>query len=456
MSALFRALTNRETVDLQRAFGAPDITSQEMQNAIAGWLDMWFQRKPDGCEDPCQRLPYAIISKLCKAVFSEYDSSLQDDDGQLQCFDDARKRLDAIKTDIMQWGMVGGAVLVKPLYTAQGIEWRYIRRDGYSVLGRDADGALTDICLCEKTAAGRSWYTLMERRTAGAAGVTVRYKLYLSSSAATLGQYVPLNTLDKYKDLPEECILPGVPGVGLAEMKMPMVNCVDGSHDGISLLEPVQGLIHAINRNEYQLSREFELGRARVIASADMLKSTQNGKKLVDDLFVGMEEDPSRVGLTIFAPELRNANYEERRQAYLKAIENLLGIKRGILSDVEAAERTATEINTSAGDYAVSIMELQSLWYDTLQEALQLAARHLELYRVCAPGAWKPDLLTVTWGNGVLYDADKEWAERRQMVADGLLRPELALAWKFDQPCETEADLAAIRKKYMPEAEALV
>lgn len=59
--------------------------------------------------------------------------------------------------------------------------------------------------------------------------------------------------------------------------------------------------------------------------------------------------------------------------------------------------------------------------------------------------------MTVTWGNGVLYDADKEWTDRKEMVQMGLLKPELALAWKFDLPSETEADLEAIRQKYMPE-----
>ena len=459
MSAFFRALTKTESSDLQRAFGAPDITSEQMKQAIIEWFLMWFQRGACDCEDPCQRLPYTIVSKLCKAIFGEYDSRLQLREGQrsegpLQYMDDARKRLDAIKTEIMQWGMVGGAVLVKPILTQQGIDWRYIRRDGYIVLGRGADGGLTDICSSEKTAAGRSWYTFVERRTASAEGLLIRNKLYCSSNPETLGRNVPLDTLPQYGNLQAESFFPGIGGVGLVQMRMPMVNCIDGSHDGISLLEPVQGLIHAINRNEYQLNREFELGRARVIASEDMLRSYNDKKRLVDDLFVGVADDPARVGLTIFAPELRNANYEQRRQAYLKAIENLLGIKRGILSDVEAAERTATEINSSAGDYAVSIMELQSLWYDTLQEALKLADEMLRLYGYYTGSVWDPKLLAVTWGNGVLYDADKEWAERRQMVADGLLKPELALAWKFDLPCETEADLAAIRQKYMPEAES--
>lgn len=164
-----------------------------------------------------------------------------------------------------------------------------------------------------------------------------------------------------------------------------------------------------------------------------------------------MEESPGNVGITTFSPALRDENYERRRQAYLKAIENLLGIKRGILSDAEATEKTATEITSSAGDYSLSIIDFQRLWYDSLQAALRLADQIGQAYHLCDATPWDPDTLTVTWGNGVLYDADKEWAERKEMVQMGLLRPELALAWKFDLPCESDTDLAAIRQKYMPE-----
>ena len=36
------------------------------------------------------------------------------------------------------------------------------------------------------------------------------------------------------------------------------------------------------------------------------------------------------------------------------------------------------------------------------------------------------------------------------MVTDGLLRPEIALAWYYNLPAETEDDLHAVREKYMP------
>ena len=239
-----------------------------------------------------------------------------------------------------------------------------------------------------------------------------------------------------------------IDGIGMVFLRMPITNCVDGSADGVSIYEPAMGLIHRINENELQFSREFELGRMRVVASADILR-THNGKKsLTDDVFVGLDGNEQSVGITPFAPALRNESYEARRQTYLKAIENLLGIKRGILSDAEAVSKTATEINSSAGDYSLSIIDFQHLYYDALQAALRLGNQIGQAYRLCDASAWSADELTVTWGNGVLYDADQEWTERKELVQMGLLKPELALAWKFDLPAETEADLAEIRKNY--------
>ena len=65
---------------------------------------------------------------------------------------------------------------------------------------------------------------------------------------------------------------------------------------------------------------------------------------------------------------------------------------------------------------------------------------------------WWPTELCIDWGDGVLYDRSRVWAEQQQMVASGLLRPEIALAWYYDLPAETEVDLQAVREKYMPVA----
>ena len=113
------------------------------------------------------------------------------------------------------------------------------------------------------------------------------------------------------------------------------------------------------------------------------------------------------------------------------------------------------QVDLLCDGYSLSIMDFQHLYYDALQAALRLGEQIGQAYHLCDASAWDADELAVTWGNGVLYDADQEWTERKELVQMGLLKPELALAWKFDLPAESEADLAEIRKNYMPELKDL-
>lgn len=349
MGALIRALTNNAVENIEEALGMTDATSSAMKHAIAEWYAAWYGRAPTKTEDPCQRLPYAIVNKLCKATFGEYDSGLQHtDSAKAKYLDGVRSTFDACKTSFMTQAMIGGEAWAKPVPMPDGrLTWQIVGRDSVIILGRDASGIPSDVALCEKSvSADHHFYTLVERRTSFAGRLTIRYRLYCSDNKSTLGRRVPLASLPQYERLEDEYTF-AVPidGVGMVFLRMPITNCVDGSADGVSIYEPAMGLIHRINENELQFSREFELGRMRVVASADILR-THNGKKsLTDDVFVGLDGNEQSVGITPFAPALRNESYEARRQTYLKAIENLLGIKRGILSDAEAVSKTATEIN---------------------------------------------------------------------------------------------------------------
>ena len=69
------------------------------------------------------------------------------------------------------------------------------------------------------------------------------------------------------------------------------------------------------------------------------------------------------------------------------------------------------------------------------------------------PGAREiaEDEVTFDWGNGVLYDEEATWADMKDQVSRGLLKPEIAVGWRYGMPYDTPADLQKIREKYMPE-----
>ena len=425
----------------EEAFGAADKTGRAMRQAIDRWYGLYFGKPGRQDTDPCQRIAYTVVNHLVKAVFGEYSVKTE---GQLE--KQAVNALNGKCREAMQQALIAGECYLKPWFDKENLCIGVIPRGNVLIFGRDADGAPTDMGTVERCTHGKYYYTLLERRYIDDRGCAViENKLFRSLNADSLGQQVPLRELEQYQSLPDLYRYGEAFGsVGLIRLKNPEFNCVDGSADGVSVYAAAAGLIDSIDENEAQLVGEFRRGESRIIVSADMLTAD---KLLQDHLFVGLDEDPQSVGITVFSPQLREQSYINRKKEYLRNIESIIGLRRGILSDTNVDRKTATEIASSAGDYNLTIIQLQECWEQALRQTVQLC-RALAKAQGHEQTPEKP--LTVDWGNGVLYDEDKTWEDYRQMVSQGLLKPELALAWRFGLPADTREDIARIRSAYMP------
>ena len=464
--SIVKALFDQSVISTDECFGQPDVTSQEMRDAINAWRDTYLKREGDKASDPCMRMAYVIVHKLQKGVFAEYSSDILDKEktAKGKWMDRNLSQLDLIRDSILQWMLIGGECWVKPV-PRPGPDGSTIfapllvHRTDAVILAREPDGRVTSIVTAEHTARGSQYYTLLERRTVDANGyLTIENKLYASFDRGTLGIRTALSKLDRYAQLPDLYTYPvPVGGVGMTPLRVPLANCVDGSMDAISIYEPAMGLIRNIDQNEKQLNDEFELARDRLIAPAEMLKTGRDGRRTLDDsVFVALKDIHSDLAPTAFTPQLRDEPYERREQKYLRAIENQIGLKRGMLSDAQEVEKTAFEVASTAGDYNLSLLDLQQVWFDGVREYLTLCDTLGKMYRYCDQSAWDvTEQLAITWGNGVLYDPDRELETDLRLVAAQLLKPEIAVARHFDQPWEDEEDLKNVREKYMPAMEEL-
>lgn len=450
--SIFTALTM--PYNLEEAFGAKDCTTDRMKQAITDWFHLYYNQTATKDSDPCQRIAFTVVSKLAKTCFAEYQATSTDAFVQT-----VLSALDKVRKDAMQMLMIGGEAFLKPIFTPHGIVFSVIRRDNVLVFGRSASGTPTDIGTIERQTQGRFFYTLLERRSVDATGrLTIRNTLYRSDVAGTLGYPVPLESLVQYEALAEEYTFPmPLGGLGLVYMRMETINCVDGSADGVSVYAPAVGLIHNIDRNEALMNGEFERGQSKVFASADLMTRDKNGRRrFSDDIFVALDESPEEIGVTIFSPTLREQSFLNRKAEYLRNVESVIGIKRGLLSEVEAQERTAKEITSSEGDYNLTITDLQGIWSNAVQTAVKLCGTLGKLYRMPDAHEVAEDVVTLDFGNGVLFDEEKTWTNYLDMVARGLLKPEIAVGWRFNMPTETESDRRKVREKYMPQLQNFV
>lgn len=351
------------------AFGAEDASSEAMKRAVGKWFSLYYDR-----EDLMQ-LPYTIVRKLVRSVFAEQRlTGLENWPGQ----------------NALELALIGGESFLKPVRVEGSWQWRPIPRGSILVFGRDWHGEPTDVGLMEKTRKGRWFYTLLERRRLGADGLlTVTNRLFRSANRRELGRETALSEQPLYAGLPESYTYPlPLGGVGLVRLKLPVANCVDGSREGVSIYAAAEPLLAAIAENEEQLQDEFRRGQSRLVVSRDMLR----GGQLTDSLFVGLDESPENVGITIFAPELREQSFLARQQAYLRSVEHVIGLKRGLLSQVEAEDRTATEITSSEGEYMTLIWELRR----AVEEAAESSAGLLD---TLDGGSRRVEM---HWGDGIV------------------------------------------------------
>lgn len=431
----------------EEAFGAWDQTSYAMRKAIAEWFRIYYGSQKQEGSDPCQRIGYTVVSKLVRTVFGEYQATSDDPFTRA-----VLNELKSTARQAMEMSLVGGECYMKPCPGKAGFSFTLIPRTNVLIFGRDSGGNITDMGTVEHSVRGRFYYTLLERRTVDENGyLTIQNKLFRSLNAQNLGTQTPLSGHPEYAALPESYRYESPIGsVGLVRVKTPMLNCVDGSFDGVSVYAPAVGLIACVDENEAQLRGEFRRGQSRIIASRDLLKDDGSGSlSLEDHLFVGLDEDPEQVGITVFSPQLRQQSYLERKQEYLRNVESVIGLKRGMLSDANVEDRTATEISSSAGDYNLTVMDYQRMWEQAVADGVQLCHILGKLYGMCEPP--KEYTVSIDWGNGVLYDEDKTWESYQKMVSDGLLKPEIALGWRFNMPVESEEDLQKIRSRFMPQ-----
>ena len=132
---------------LEQAFGKSDVTSVKMRAAVREWFDLYYG-VPRAGEDTAPRVAALIVGKLCRTVFAEYETRLPP-----EAPDPLRRSLSALNAaakTAMQYALVGGECLLKPVPRDGAFDFAAIRRDCYVPLARDAHGSLLAVGTMER------------------------------------------------------------------------------------------------------------------------------------------------------------------------------------------------------------------------------------------------------------------------------------------------------------------
>lgn len=458
--------TDFSPVNLDEAFGCNDVTTPQMQVAIKEWFDLYFDMHDCCCDSSsAQRIPYNIVDGLTNAVFGEYEYSISSAD----YFERAAGAIESIRMSAFQNAMIGGEALVKVTPNRDNFDYTVVPRYNYMVFNRDSDKNITDIGMveCKHRSYGSQtyYYTLMERRHYDEnLNVVIEYRLYRSLNEITgvanwcPGNLVPLNTIPEYAELEENAVITAkIDNLGLIPIRTSMVNSVDGSKEPVSFYAAAIKEIKRLYQHESRIESEYRLTHPRLIVAGDVEQRDRFGRLVALPEYVqAIDATTKDNSFQIFNPTPHQNELEARENQLLRNIENILSLRRGRLSNVDSEDRTATEVQVTTAREALTINSLQKMWDRFIEKAVIITGQLGRFYY-----NWDftdyPEV-QINWGNGVLYDEEREYTRLHDLVVEGLLKPEYLIAWLYNLPISTgsneevqrNAEIQRIRQTFMP------
>lgn len=317
----------------------------------------------------------------------------------------------------LQDGLALGAFIIKPFMG--GVE--YVTADRFIPIEFDDEGGLKDCVLIQhKQEDEHRHYFRCERHTLTKQGLRITNEAYSSTSAASIGPRIDLNTVSGWENYPEEVTYSGMNKMDFGFYKSPLKNRIDDSGCGVSVYSPAVNLIRKADIQGARLDWEFESGeRAIHVDERALNHDKKSGKygtaKLNRRLYRGLNIDQNNQELfKEYSPEMRNESFNAGLENYLRRIEFAVGLAYGDLSDVSYVDKTATEVKIAKQRKYNRVAAIQ----ENLKTCLSGFVDALAFYNALYTSGYT---FSCSFNDSILTDEEAERNQDRQDVSMGVM-----------------------------------
>ncbi|MBQ6856571.1 MAG: phage capsid protein, partial [Lachnospiraceae bacterium] len=272
----------------------------------------------------------------------------------------------------------------------------------------------------------------------------IQNKAYKTSDPSSIGGPVALNTVDEWAALPDDVTYVDVERPDFGYYRNPIKNELDGSPCGVSIYESAADVIKKTDIQFGRLDWEFESGERVVHVDVTALQAApvvgKDGKKkfvmpkLNNRLYRGLNLAGSG-GEELYkeySPEIRDQNFINGLNAYLRRIEFNVGLAYGDLSDVSEVDKTATEAKIAKKRKYNMVTAIQS----NLKECLEDLVYALAFYNGLTKSGYE---FVCNFKDSILVDEEEERQQDRNDVAMGVMRLDEYRAKWYGETLEEEA-----------------
>ena len=234
---------------------------------------------------------------------------------------------------------------------------------------------------------------------------------------------------DFWKDIQEVRTITNVDRVLFGYIKSPINNRKANDKYGVPITYGCEATILEIRETMKQLIREYELKETFVGADATMF----NGKDALPVNGIWKKIDSGKDDFfEVYDPEFRD--YTTRLQELYKRLEHEIGTSYGILSEVDTAQATATEIKRSMYDTFTICDDMRSNVEKGLDDFFYACNVLANAFNLSPQGDYE---VSYEWSYSLLEDTQTEWSQMTWAENKGIMsKVELRQWLKPDETLE--------------------
>lgn len=216
-----------------------------------------------------------------------------------------------------------------------------------------------------------------------------------------------------WKNIQEVQVITSVDRVLFGYLKSPVNNRNASDTYGVPITYGCDATINEIKETLKQMVREYDLKQAFVGADATMF----NGKDALplNGLFKKIDSGDDSF-FEVFDPQFRD--YTTRLQELYRRLESEIGTSKGILSDVQTANATATEIKRSMYDTFTIVDDMRSNIEKAMDDFFYACNVLANAYNLSPQGEYE---LSFDWSYSLLEDTQQEFSQMMQAESKGIV-----------------------------------
>lgn len=372
-----------------------------------------------------------VSRKLSKLVFNDgCNISLDDEkaDEFLQLVFADNKFRKNFGEELEAGYAIGGLALRPYVDTNSGkIKISFCRADTFFPLQSNTnDISEAAIATVTQQAEGQKtiYYTLLEFHEWVDGKYRIRNELYRSEEQKQVGVRIPLNSLEKYKNLQEETILDGFSRPLFVYIKLAGKNNINlDSPLSLGVIDNAKRQLADINEKYDEFMWEIEEARRKILASDHFfrVKYDSNGKpvKRFDSktsVFQRLKSD--ELFIDEFAPSLRSTEFIASINFILRIIELQTGFSSGTFSFDGQSVKTATEIISENSETFSTRSDNVLIVEEALKELITTIFELAAAYKLFNPV--KELGINIDFDDGVFQSQDAKADYYSKLVTAGL------------------------------------